>query len=55
MLALAVVVISGVFVLAAMAGLADAIVCLVFGGVSRMMSGSKRQKPEQTPARRITA
>lgn len=50
MLALAVVVISGVFVLAAMAGLADAIVCLAFGGVSRLMSESKRQKPEQTPA-----
>src|SRR3989338_1780913 len=55
MLALAVVVISGVFVLAAMAGLADAIVCLAFGGVSQLMGESKRQKPEQTPARRITA
>lgn len=55
MLALAVVLISGVFVLAAMAGLADAIVCLACGGMGRLMGESKRQKPEQSPARRITA
>tara|TARA_B110001454_G_C12414253_1_gene306558 strand:+ start:191 stop:358 length:168 start_codon:yes stop_codon:yes gene_type:complete len=55
MLALAVVVISAAFLLAAMAGLADAIVCLACGGVARLMGESNRQKPERTPARRITA
>jgi hypothetical protein len=55
MLALAVVVISGVFVLAAMAGLADAAVCFACWGAARLIGESKRQKPEQTPARGITA
>ncbi|MDR6627829.1 hypothetical protein J2728_004170 [Caulobacter segnis] len=55
MLALAVVVISGVFVLAAMAGLADALVHFGCWGVGRLAGESKRQNPEQSPARGITA
>jgi hypothetical protein len=55
MLALAVVVISGVFVLTAMAGLADALVCLACWVASQLIGESKRQKTEQTPAQGITA
>lgn len=55
MLALAVVVISGAFVLAAMAGLADAVVHFACWGVGRLMGESQRQNPEQTPATGITA
>lgn len=55
MLALAVVVISGLFVLAAMAGLADAIVSLACGAATHLIGESRRQKPEQSPARRISA
>ncbi len=51
MLALAVVVISGVFVLTAMAGLADAVVCLACWAANQLTG----QKTEQTPARGITA
>jgi hypothetical protein len=55
MLALAVVVISGVFVLAAMAGLADAVVCLACWAASQLIGESKRQKTEQAPVQGITA
>jgi hypothetical protein len=55
MLALAVVVISGVFVLAAVAGLADAVVHFACWGVGRLVGESKRQNPEQTSPRGITA
>lgn len=55
MLALAVLVISGVFVLTAMAGLADAFVHLTCCGAARLIGESRRQKPEQTSARGITA
>jgi len=55
MLALAILIISGVFILAAMAGLADAIVCFACWGVTRAFGGSNAQNTEQTPAGRITA
>lgn len=55
MLALAIVVISGLFVLAAMAGLADAVACLVRWGAGRLIGESERQKPEQTPVGGIRA
>lgn len=54
-MALAVVVISGVFVLAAMAGLADAVVHFACWGVARLLGESRQQNPEQTPAPGITA
>lgn len=50
MLALAVVVISVAFVLAAIAGLADAVVHFACWGAGRLISESTRQKTEQTPA-----
>ncbi|WP_304282935.1 hypothetical protein [Caulobacter segnis] len=55
MLALAVLVISALFVVAAMAGLADAIVSLACGAFGGLFGESNRQKPEQSPARRISA
>jgi hypothetical protein len=55
MLALAVLVISGLFVLAAMAGVADAVVCFARWGAGRLIGESERQKPEQTPIPGITA
>lgn len=55
MLALAVVVISGVFVLAAMAGLADAVIHFVCWGLGGLKRESESQNPEQRPAPGITA
>ncbi|WP_161495014.1 hypothetical protein [Caulobacter sp. BP25] len=55
MWALAVVLISGLFVLAAMAGLADAIESLACWGAAWLIGESKRQKPEQTPVGGIRA
>lgn len=55
MLALAVVVMSGLFVLTAMAGLADAVVHFACWGAERLTGESRRQNPEQNSPKGITA
>ena len=52
---LAILLISGVFVLAAMAGVADAIVCFAYGAVKRARASRSEGKPAQPPAQGITA
>ena len=55
MFVLAILVISSVFVLAAMAGLADAFVHFVCWGAGRLTSPRTAPKPAQSPAQGITA
>lgn len=55
MFVLAVLVISSAFVLAAMAGLADAFVHFVCWGAGRLTTSKTRPEPIQPPAQGITA
>ncbi len=52
---LAVLLISGVFVLAAMVGLADAFVHFVCWGVSRLTEPKAAERPAHPPTHGITA
>lgn len=55
MFVLAILVISSLFVLAAMAGVADAFVHFVCWGAGRLTTGKTPPEPIQAPAQGITA